>query len=469
MSSQPGKKKDKAGGTTATADTTATAGTTAMKSAPARHQLWWQLFALIAVSTVAVTVGNAFHEQLDSYAPESRPLVSIFNKKPSGLSGFDELVKTVGLPVHPWLMPYRQLRGTQGVLVIVAPSSSLEEFEAEQILKWVDAGNDLVFIDHFAFASTRRLLKKLGVGIHDQRALENANIQIHSKRPEFDHVHNLVITSDTRVTGGVPLVQLNEDTIFSVLEHGDGRILIGTSPSLCSNRRFSDHMSWDNFQFLINWLRTAHGEIMFDERCHGYSQSGNIFITLARSPVGTVSAQIFLILAVAVSSAATRFGALGTIPNERKVSNLEFISGLANAYRRARANGAILDIMSQQLRARLGKFMAISPHEPIEKLADSWEERSDASQAPVREFFSDLDSAMAGNQVTDSYFKKSVANYDKINQFLESLSAKKVREPGSARVLSGSAGVPPALSPGSVGAPPALSEPATPLEHKANQ
>jgi hypothetical protein len=404
-----------------------TAGKT--RKPPSRHQLWWQLGALIVVSTLAVTVGNACQERLDSYVPEARPLASIFNKKPSGLSGFDELAKSLGLPVHPWLLPYRQLRGRQSVLVIVAPSTSLEEFEAEQILKWVDAGNDLVFIDHFSFASTRRLLQKLGVGVHDQQSLENANIKIHSKRPEFDHVHNLVITSDTRVTGGIPLVQLNDDTFFSVMDHGDGHILIGTSPSLCSNRRLSDHSSWDNFQFLVNWLSTAHGEILFDERCHGFSESGNIFITLARSPVGWVIAQILLIVAVAVGSAANRFGALGSIQNDRKLSNLEFISGLSNAYRRAGANSAILEIMSRDLRARLGKFMAISAHEPIEKLADSWEQRPDNAQAPVREFFSDLDK-MTENQISDDAFKKSVANYDKISESLENLSAKKLSKGG---------------------------------------
>ncbi len=390
-----------------------------------RHHIWWQLSILVAISALAVYVGSAFDEQIQNYIPEQRVLSSIFNKKPSGLSGLSELLKKVGLSAHPWLLPYRNLRSAHGMLVIIAPSTSPAEFEAEQILNWVHTGNDLIYLDHFSFKMTRRLLEKLSLNIADSTELRDESVPVDATKAVFAHVPGLTLTSDTMITGGQPVVSFNDKAIFSELKYGKGRILIGTAPNLCANRRLSERNNWANFQFLVNWMSTATGDIMFDERCHGFSESGNVFVVLGRSPWGAVFLQVMLLLAVGVYSASKRFGATSVALDLRKISNLEFINGLSNAYRRAKANSAIYEITGQALRNRLSKFLSISPHEPTVKIIEAWNLRLESNPAKyaqlrdtVPKFLHDFDQAIEQKNISDSQFKALILSCDKITEQL---------------------------------------------------
>jgi hypothetical protein len=390
-----------------------------------RHHIWWQLSILVVVSALAVYVGSAFDEQIQNYLPEQRVLSSIFNRKPSGLSGLSELLKKVGLSARPWLLPYRNLGSAHGMLVIIAPSQSPAEFEAEQILNWVHAGNDLIYLDQFSFKMTRRLLEKLSLDIADSTELRDEAVPVDTTKAVFAHVPGLTLTTDTVVTGGQPVVSFNDKAIFSELKYGKGRILIGTAPNLCANRRLSERNNWANFQFLVNWMSTATGDIMFDERCHGFSESGNVFVVLGRSPWGAVFLQVMLLLAVGVYSSSKRFGATSVAIDLRKISNLEFINGLSNAYRRAKANSAIYEITGQTLRNRLCKMLSISPHEPTSKIVEAWNLRLESNpakfanlQETVPKFLQDFDQALEQKVISDSQFKAMILSCDKITEQL---------------------------------------------------
>jgi hypothetical protein len=343
------------------------------------------------------------------------------------LSGLSEVLRRVGITAHPWLMPYRELRKAHGMLVIVAPSNSPAEFEAEQILNWVRAGNDLIYLDHFSFKMTRRLLEKINVSISEGNDLHDQPVPVDAKNNLFAFVPKLTVTSDTNISGGQPLVKVQDKAIFSELKYGKGRILVGTSPTLCANRRLSDKSDWSNFQFLVNWMSTASGDVMFDERCHGFSESGNVFVVLSRSPWGAVFMQVLLILCVGIYSASKRFGASAVLNDARKISNLEFISGLSNAYRRARANGAIYEITGHMLRNRLCKLLSVSPHEQTSKIVEAWKAFAEANPTQagaasglVPQFLTDFDSANTRNEIPDSEFKTLISNCDKITEHLNS-------------------------------------------------
>ncbi|CAN5360718.1 hypothetical protein BH10CYA1_BH10CYA1_33500 [soil metagenome] len=403
-----------------------------------RRQICWQLSVLILVSAIAVYVGSAFDEQIQNYLPEQRVLSSIFNKKPSGLSGLSEVLKKVGLTAHPWLMPYRNLRNAHGMLVIIAPSTSPAEFEAEQILKWVHAGNDLIYLDHFSFKMTRRLLEKINLEIADGKDLHDEAVPVDATKELFAHVPTLTLTSDTNITGGKPVVSVNDKAIFSELKYGKGRILVGTAPTLCANRRLSERNNWANFQFLVNWMSTASGEIMFDERCHGFSESGNVFVVLGRSPWGAVFLQAMLILGVGIYSSSKRFGATTVVLDARKISNLEFINGLSNAYRRAKAHGAIYEITGHALRNRLCKLLSISPHEQTSQIIEAWKSFSEANPTQVTSikeivpnFLTEFDCASEQKNLSDLQFKSMIRSCDKISeqlndQFVKNTSLKRL-------------------------------------------
>lgn len=401
-----------------------------------RYQFWWQLTILVLVCTFAVYESVAFDEQMQTFIPESKSNASTFNKKPSGLTGLFDIAERAGLKCHTWLFPYRQLSGIKGVLVIVAPSESLEGFEAQQVLKWVGEGNDLIYLDYFTFKFMRRLLQQIEIQTKDLPDFSEQSVPVVPNRPELDHVSTVTLSADTSLIGGEPIIAYQDKTIFTKVKVGKGHVLIGSAPNICANRRLADKRNWPNFQFLVNCLSTANGDVWFDERSHGYSQSVNVFVFLARGAMGFVFAQLVLILLVAVLSASQRFGLTTRIDDKRSISNLDFINGLANAYRRAKANSAVLEIIGQSFRNKLCKALSVSPRDSTERIIASWNMEKEAQKNSFSEiedlpgFLREYEAALKQNTVSDSQLRHLISSCDKITGRLEEVLATRNRMAG---------------------------------------
>lgn len=380
------------------------------------NRIWWQLFALLVVSGMAVYSGIAFDEQKDRFWPETEILTSVFNKKPSGLSGLRDILNKIGQKTIVWQTPYRYLTGEKGMLVILYPTEkSLSELESKQILDWVEKGNDLVYFDHFSYKLSRHLIDKLSIETKDGDDLVDKKLPLSQTAvPEFAHVPSLLISAERRLKGGTPLLADKSGTLISLVKHGKGRVLLGTVPSICSNRRLSNPEAWPNFQFLANWFSTANGAVIFDERCHGFSSATNVFHFLLRGPTGLIFWQVMLILAVGVFSAAQRFGAMRQVAVTRKISNLEFIYGLSNAFRRARANTAVLEILGQSFKHRLCKALGISPHESSENIVSAWNSSKQSSSTNMDELIGNYERALSKKHLSDSDLRTLVGTCDKI-------------------------------------------------------
>lgn len=394
------------------------------------NRLWWQIGALLAVSAIAVFTGSYFDRQLERFMPETRALSSTYNGKASGLEALAELTDKLGKPARRWELPYRQLPGTNGTLLLIAPLESLKDFEADQILKWVKAGNTLIYLDDFTLAMSRIIPEKLGVKAKIlTKKLENHKFDAKNfgALPEFTNVNSLIFSTATRLEGGKPVVSNTTGTFISEIAHGKGRVLVGCCPDFCANRTIAKQDYWGNFQFLQNLFSTNNGTIYFDERAHGFSGGTNVFLYLSRGPVGAVTYQVLLILAIAVVSGSQRFGAAQAVDEKRRISNLEFINGLSNAYRRARANPAVAEILFQEFRKKLARSLGISPHEPVEKLKEAWqglpaEQKAvllagdTASQANLEQLVGQYEEFMSAREVSDAQLKSMVATCDKITE-----------------------------------------------------
>jgi hypothetical protein len=382
-----------------------------------------QLVVFVIISTFAVFAGIGFDAELEKYLPESQPLASIFNKRPSGLSGLFEIAESVGVSCAAWLSPYRELKKKTGMLVIIAPSDSLKDFEAEQILAWVGKGNRLLYLDRFDFKMFRRLLEKIDIEITDGKELTNFPISVNEKnesQPEFSHVSQLHITADNRIKGGTPLVEDRGGALLTELTHGKGKIYLGTIPTFCSNRLLCDKNYWSNFQFIVNIFRAEKGDVIFDEHCHGFSEADNVFGFLARRTPGLVFWQVILILALFIWSQSRRFGRLRKADIPRKISSLEYINGLSNTYRRAKANIAVLEIIFQNFKIRLCKNNGINPGESdeqiIEQLNSSTKSSIDKDNDQITRLFASMANYMQSKHLTDEQLKEVVVECDKINQ-----------------------------------------------------
>jgi hypothetical protein len=378
--------------------------------------------------------GAAFKQQMEDVVPESVTFPSTFNHKPSGTSGVLELVNKVGLQGREWVMPYRKLLTIHGVLVIIAPSESLEDFEIEQILDWVGRGNHLVYLDDFSFKSGHTLLDKLKMSATEGKAMNESVMPVKSSdAPEFAHVNHLTLSADSRLFGAPPLISDRNGTLLADVEYGKGKVLIGTVPTLVSNRRLSDQKNWSNFQYFVNRLTSfskvnpSEREVWFDERCHGYSNNGNVFFFLLRGPFGLVMLQLLFAMALGIAAASQRFGQLTVLNTKRKISNLEFIYGLANTYSRAKANTASLEIIGQVLRTNICKALMISPHDTNEQLLEALQSTmrlSSSLKDEMTKYLKDYQTALTKANLSDNEFKELIIRCDKISdQLTKTLNA----------------------------------------------
>ena len=225
------------------------------------------------------------------------------------------------------------------MLVIIAPMNHLKSSRQSKYFHGSKKETVSLYLDKFDYKMFRRLLDKLNVEVADGTELIDSRIEsrIASKKccQNSHDVNKLRLSSDNRIKGGEPLLADKSGTLMSELTVGKGKIYLGTIPNLCANRRLADKEYWSNFQLLVNIFRTSSGGVLFDEYCHGYTDAGNVFAFLAARTPGLVFKQMLCILLLLVWSHSKRFGRVKKAETPRKISNLEYINGLANTYRRA--------------------------------------------------------------------------------------------------------------------------------------
>jgi hypothetical protein len=380
-----------------------------------QHHMWW-LGALIAVSVFGVLVGTAFRDTLTTFIPETVPNLSTYNKKASGYSALFELAEKLKLDVRRWQAPYRMLSADKvtGTLVILSPWDTPSASEAEMLERWVEEGNDLVFLDDFSLGSTRTMSKLAGVSPRSTRVAKDISATPDPTLDESAFVGKVKVLTDARVDGGTPVAFDSEGAILTTIGIDRGRCLFGTVPDFCSNENVADPQYKGNYQLMLNWLSTSKKPIYFDEKCHGYSSGNNVFFFILRSPVGFVLLQLIILLAVAFVSLNQRFGPPIVVTNARKISNLEFINGLATSYQRARARDTAWAMIYGPFKARLCKALGVAPHESPEVLAEAWSEESGKNGAECRDFLVQAQKALDKGHIDDNELTKLVQACDRL-------------------------------------------------------
>lgn len=414
------------------------------------------LLCMLVAAGVASTLSSTFEDELARYVPETMTDTSTYNKKPTGYAGCFELSEKLKNSTKRWQRPYRDLQ-EPGTLVVMGPSQFLQDFEIEQILKWVKEGNDLVYMDFFTFRITgKSLLERLSL-----KAIESANLTDSAftpvKDPLCEHVDKLNVSAETRLvqTDGsllpdqvvpetsktpdahhdgydntpteeakqtkpakaTPKVIASDKNGALIIEvpYGKGRCLVSVAPNLCCNRRIADPESKGNFQLLANCLKNSPGTVYFDEKCHGFSSTPGIFAYLSKGPVGLAAAQILLIFAVALLSLNQRFGPVKRVSNPRRISNLEFIDGMAHTYRKAKASDTAWSILFVSFKTRLCKALGAAPETPTEELANSWAEITGLTSKECNEFLTRAIKAES-THITNEELLELVASCDRLSE-----------------------------------------------------
>lgn len=407
-----------------------------------------QIGVLAVIAAASVFASAGLNKQLDKWMPEPMNLASTYNGKPSGIEALLRLLESASKNrIKRWELPYRQLpKETDNVLVIVSPVQSLQPFEVKQILDWVRRGNVLLYLDDFSVRASGTLPAKLDIKVKsDVREIVDETIYVSESSkletedpagskwiaysdPLFTHVKSLEVNASSRLAGGQPLVEDQQGSLLTRAKLDKGAVLLGVCPSFITNREISKKTSRGNFQLIANYLGKTHGTILFDERCHGYTGGTNVFVYIANSPFGMIILQLLLIIAIGVAGDFQRFGRAESLDERRKISNLEFIDGLAGAYRRARANPAVVEILFQTFLKRVARALGVSPHEPEERLIAAWNSSAYSAQADLKKLIDDYQKTMETRELSDADLKSMITTCDKITKLIDERQSAKKRE-----------------------------------------
>ncbi len=377
-------------------------------------QLLWQLALLALVAFIAYSVSNKFDQEMDRFLPESVMNCSTYNARPSGYRALFELAVKVGLPCKRFENSYRELAKYRGVLLIIGPDYPLAPYDSDRILAWVAKGNSLVYLDSCAFGTGKYLMDKIGIAASSSKSARDLKVTDLEELAEMAHVKELIISSEARLKGGSSVAKDSKGAFLVMQNFGKGRCLLATAPNLCANRRIAEKDNWGNFQFMINWLKSSAGEVLFDERVHGHSNATNVFRYLANGAVGNFCLQMTLLLLILFLSLNQRFGPAKSVPNKRKIASSEYIDGMALTYLKAKANDAAVSIIFGSFRNRLCKALSCSHEDSAEKIAASWSSATPLKYERLLEFLQKAESMQNSKNSTSEELILCMKECDKL-------------------------------------------------------
>jgi len=336
---------------------------------------------------------------------------SSYRTTPYGTRAFYTLLEESQYGVMRWEKPFTELKERDpGTLIVIAPPVQYnpDEDEITALNNWLDSGGLLIIVD-------REI--KLGLG--------DAIINTEPAAVRSD-VHPLQPTSFTR---GIQRIAISElatgvkvdsrsvtyhigDTQSAILADarlGKGRVVLLTDQYIVANNGISQA---DNVKLGLNLLADRPpGKIAFDEYHHGYGHTwagGGIMSYFRGTPVPWMLAQGALIAVLVVYSYGKRFGRPIPLRRERRTTNLEFVSSMANITRLAEASDLAMEDIYSEFRKRLCRFSGVSPKLENSKLAAAAARRSRIDARDLSEVLTRCEEVAEGTPVNEGELLKLV-------------------------------------------------------------
>jgi hypothetical protein len=329
--------------------------------------------ALVLLGLLVLLAVVAFRIAGQGLLPEdkNRPRRSVTSPRPGGWKGLALLLRENRVPVarierEPEAWP------ESGARVVVAgqeylpngrmraassggrtgkkaqPNRFGEEWtedQAKDALAWVEKpdangrGRTLVVLT----AENNELTERLGLSVALRGGNPNATL------PRLQPIPLLANVDALRVPGTVRWDKMPSDAValfgdrrpaVVLLRRKTGTILALSDPAVADNKHLAQA---DNARFFLDLARTqgAGGPVAFDEYHQGFQASDGFWDAVGR-PGQLVAWQLFGVVLLLCWSAGKRFGLPRPLVAPPRVSS-EYVSSLANLYRRARAADAALE------------------------------------------------------------------------------------------------------------------------------
>jgi len=166
------------------------------------------------------------------------------------------------------------------------------------------------------------------------------------------------------------------------------------------------------------------GKIAFDEYHHGYGAGGifsgkGLLGYFKGTPVPWMIAQLGLISFLLIYSGGRRFARPLPLKTERRTTNLEFVSSMANIARLARASGLAMENIYSEFRRRLCQYAGVGREIDGPRLAKEVAVRSRISERSLRDLMARCESIIQGRRASDSEMLSLVTRIREIESDLK--------------------------------------------------
>lgn len=275
------------------------------------------------------------------------PRRSTVSARPGGWKAAFLLLQRSGFKTGRWEKPPKTWPDSASIVIAgqevqaMAGEAYWKDDQAQDALEWVDRGGTLVVLT----AQENALTEALGISPQPGK---NNDVDIHPTQP----LPYLVGVKDVVVPGNERFLSLGNDATVLLgddkpavvaVKRGKGRVIAVSTAAVIENNHLADA---DNARFLVQTVAAfadpkRPGGVLWDEYHQGYQEEYSFWTALGQ-PGQFAFFQLVILIALVCYSAGVRFGLPRPLPPQDRLSS-EYVSSLADLYRRARASDAALD------------------------------------------------------------------------------------------------------------------------------
>jgi hypothetical protein len=286
-----------------------------------------------------------------------------------GTLGLYTLLEETGYPVTRLEEPYTNLpvRSDIGTILVISPpewhSPSRDEFDS--VIEWVKAGGLVVIVDRQIDLPDPDLTAKTVVA---GPAQEMSPSQPTAYTKDVKKIELSLFASRLTLKSSSSTVHIgdNNGAVLADAKIGNGRIVFLTDPYVVANNGVPKA---DNLTLVLNILaQRPAGSIAFDEYHHGHGKesllgetSTGVMGYFSGTPIPWMMAQAGLLILAFLYTRGRRFARPLPQRRERRTTNLEFVSSMANIIRLARASDLAMKNIYSEFRRKLCKYAGMPP------------------------------------------------------------------------------------------------------------
>jgi uncharacterized protein DUF4350 len=344
---------------------------------------------------------------------------SSYRTTPFGTHVFYTLLEESGYDVTRLEKPYTNI--TEGdkigalVLIALPDTNSPDEEEFKKLNEWVESGKLLVIIDR------EISLDNLGdASLNTESANDIAGARVLQPTLYTRNVERIKASdyaTRVRIESRAATYHIGDDqgALLADVKVKEGRVVALTDPFIVANNGIRQA---DNVTLALNlFAERPAGKIAFDEYHHGYganTPSGGMLAYFRGTPVPWIFAQAALIAAVVVYTYGRRFARPVPLRRERRTTNLEFVSSMANISRLARASDLAMQNVYLEFRKRLCRASALPLKTENSKLAAAAARRAKVDEHELASLLNRCEAVARGEQADDAELLKLVTRMREI-------------------------------------------------------